>query len=86
VIPDAAVQDGLDGKYVWLIRSGIANIALVTVARSYKPESGSDQAVISHGINPGDTVVTEGQLRLTSGAKVSLLAPAPSFANTRSMQ
>jgi len=86
VVPDTAVQDGLDGKYVWLIRSGIANMAPVTVARTYKPESGPDQAVIIHGINPGDTVVTEGQLRLTSGAKITLLAPPPSFGSTRSTQ
>jgi membrane fusion protein, multidrug efflux system len=85
-IPDAAVQDGLDGKYVWLVKSGIATIAPVTVIRTYKPESGPDQAIIGRGISPGDTVVTEGQLRLTSGAKVTLLPSPPSFGNTRSTQ
>jgi multidrug efflux system membrane fusion protein len=73
VIPDAAVQDGLDGKYVWLVKSGVATIAPVTVTRTYKPESGPEQAIVSSGLKPGDTVVTEGQLRLTAGAKTTLL-------------
>jgi len=74
VIPDTAVQDGLDGKYVWMIKSGVASMAPVTVSRSFKPESGPDQAIVSRGIDPGDIVVTEGQLRLTPGVKVSLLS------------
>lgn len=86
VIPDAAVQDGLDGKYVWLVKSGMATIAPVTVIRTYKPESGPDQAIIGRGINPGDTVVTEGQLRLTSGAKIALLPSPQSFGKTGSTQ
>ena len=86
VIPDAAVQDGLDGKYVWLVKSGMATIAPVTVIRTYKPESGPDQAIIGRGINPGDTVVTEGQLRLTSGAKIALLPSPQSLGKTGSTQ
>lgn len=73
VVPEAAIQDGLDGKYVWLVKSGIATTAPVTVQRTYKPESGPGQAVIGSGISPGDTVVTEGQLRLTPGARIALL-------------
>jgi membrane fusion protein, multidrug efflux system len=73
LIPEAAVQDGLDGKYIWLVKSGMATIAPVTVLRTYKPENGPGLAVIGSGISPGDTVVTEGQLRLTPGARISLL-------------
>lgn len=75
VVPEACIQDGLDGHYVWLVRSGFAATAPVNVLRTYKPVSGSEQAVVANGIRPGDTVVSEGQLRLTPGVKVTLLDP-----------
>lgn len=73
LVPEAAIQDGQDGKYLWRVRSGVAAPVPVTVARTYRPQGGSAQAVLSGGIAPGDLVVTEGQLRLTPGAKVILL-------------
>jgi membrane fusion protein, multidrug efflux system len=73
VVPESSIQEGVDGKYVWLIRSGIASIASVTVTRTYRPPTGPEQAIIGGGIKAGDMVVTEGQLRLTAGANVALL-------------
>jgi membrane fusion protein, multidrug efflux system len=73
VVPESSIQEGLDGKYVWLIRSGVASIAYVTVTRTYRPPSGLEQAIVGSGIKAGDMVVTEGQLRLTAGANVALL-------------
>jgi multidrug efflux system membrane fusion protein len=72
VVPESAIQDGLDGKYVWLVKSGTATMAPVTVLRTYQPENGIEQAIVGSGIRPGDTVVIEGQLRLTSGAQVEM--------------
>jgi multidrug efflux system membrane fusion protein len=72
VVPESSIQEGLDGKYVWLIKSGVASIASVAVTRIYRPPSGPEQAIIGSGINSGDMVVTEGQLRLTAGASVAL--------------
>jgi len=42
--------------------------------------------VIAAGVKPGDTVVTDGQLRLAPGAKVSIKTPqsADSSTNTPS--
>jgi multidrug efflux system membrane fusion protein len=74
VVPESSIQDGLDGKYVWLVKSGAASTSPVTVLRTYRPPSGPEQAVIGSGIKPGDTVVSEGQLRLTAGAAVSILS------------
>jgi hypothetical protein len=48
----------------------------VSVARVYAAQNGAALAVISAGIRPGDLVVTEGQLRLTAGAQVSILGAA----------
>jgi len=77
VLPESAIQDGLDGKYVWLVKSGTASIAPVTVLRTYRPPAGPEQAIIGGGITPGDVVVTEGQLRLTPGAPVAMLNTRP---------
>ncbi len=87
VVPGTAIQEGLDGKYVWLVQSGIATTRPVTVVRTYKPEGSSsenesEEAVIGNGLGPGATVVTEGQLRLTSGARVTVL-DAPQQAPSR---
>jgi multidrug efflux system membrane fusion protein len=73
VIPNASVQDGIDGKYAWLVRSGRVSMRPVTVARTWAPANGLELAVIEDGIRPDDLVVTEGQLRLTPGVRVSLL-------------
>jgi multidrug efflux system membrane fusion protein len=77
LVSDSAIQNGLDGKYVWLVKNGIANMTPVTVLRTYKPAKGQEQAVIGSGIGPGDVVVSEGQLRLTPGARVTLLNSLP---------
>jgi membrane fusion protein, multidrug efflux system len=74
IVPASAVQEGPDGKYVWQIKSGVATIAPVTVLRSYKPDDSREVAVLGSGIGAGDTVVTEGQLRLSPGAKITVLA------------
>jgi len=76
VIPNAAVQDGINGKYVWVLQSGRASMTPVRVDRTWAQENGTELAVVSSGLRPGDTVVTEGQLRLTQGARVSPLNAA----------
>lgn len=73
VVPESSIQDGLDGKYVWLVKSEIATMTPITVLRTYKPENGAQLAIVGSGIHPGETVVTGGQLRLTPGAHVELL-------------
>lgn len=82
VIPNASVENGIDGKYVWLVRSGRASMTPVTVTRTYIPEQGQELAVIGSGVRPGDLVVSEGQLRLTVGARVSLLSNGSGPANS----
>jgi hypothetical protein len=53
LVPDSSIQNGLNGKYVWLARSGVATIAPVTVLRTFKPENGPEQAIVASGINAG---------------------------------
>jgi len=39
----------------------------VTVARTH-----GDDSIISRGVKPGETIVTDGQLRLVPGSRVSV--------------
>jgi membrane fusion protein, multidrug efflux system len=70
-IPTVAVQVGQTGTFVFVIKDGVASVQPVEVARTMGPE-----AVISKGLNGDETVVTEGQLLLTNGARVAPRPPA----------
>jgi membrane fusion protein, multidrug efflux system len=66
-IPGAAVQLGQDGAYVFVVRDGKSELRPVNVSRN----AGQD-AVIGKGVEPGEEVVVEGQLRLVDGASVTV--------------
>ncbi|MGH9617752.1 MAG: efflux RND transporter periplasmic adaptor subunit [Candidatus Acidiferrales bacterium] len=71
VVPTQAVQTGQDGDYIYVVKSDMTvEKHNVKVGRT----AGSDTVVLS-GIQPGETVVTDGQLRLIPGMKVRLVAP-----------
>jgi multidrug efflux system membrane fusion protein len=74
VIPDSCIQDGQNGTFVWVVKSNVVSVLPVKLARTYKPDSGPELAVLDGGIEPGDMVVTEGQVRLTAGARVTVIA------------
>jgi membrane fusion protein, multidrug efflux system len=66
VVPFAALQAGQQGQYVFVIKpDSTVESRTVEVARSF-----GDMAVISHGVTPGERVVTDGQLNLTPGTRV----------------
>src|SRR5580704_834058 len=68
VVPSQAVQTGQTGDFVFVVKSDLsAESRPVKVARTIGGES-----VISQGIQPGETVVTDGQLRLLPGIKVQV--------------
>ena len=68
VVPTAAVQTGPQGQYVFLVKADkTVDMQPVTVARTAKGET-----VLKEGVKPGDTVVTDGQLRLVPGARISV--------------
>jgi multidrug efflux system membrane fusion protein len=75
VVPSQAVQTGTKGDYIYVVKSdSTAEQRPVKVARTI-----AGDAVISSGIEPGDTVVTDGQLRLIPGMKVEVVnAPSGS--------
>ncbi len=69
-VPAAAVQQGQDGDYVFVVENGQARMTPVTVARTV-----GDVAVIATGLAPGMQVVTDGQSRLFPGSPVVVRGP-----------
>ena len=70
VIPTQAVVQGQQGTYVFIVNSdATASQRPITTLRS-----AGDLTVVDKGLNAGETVVTDGQLRLTAGSKVQVKA------------
>ena len=66
VVPAVAVSNGQQGTYVYVMNAdSTAAPRPITVARTQ-----GDVAVVTHGLEPGETVVTDGQFRLSPGARV----------------
>jgi multidrug efflux system membrane fusion protein len=70
VVPSLAVQTGPEGPYVYLVKADqTVDMRPVTVVRV----AGQD-TVLKDGLAPGDTVVTDGHLRLVPGSRISVRA------------
>jgi multidrug efflux system membrane fusion protein len=68
VAPSQAVQTGQSGQFVWVVKDDLTvESRSVIVARVQGP-----LAVIARGLAAGERVVTDGQLRLSPGAKVEI--------------
>lgn len=74
VVPNQAVQTGQDGSFIYVVKEDrtVENRPVTTGARS-----GQDM-VITKGLSAGETVVTEGQLRIAPGLKVNPRVPGQS--------
>jgi multidrug efflux system membrane fusion protein len=73
VVPAKAVQTGQQGVYVFVVRGDqTAQVQPVVVDRTM-----GDEAVIAKGLEAGESVVTDGHLRLRPGAKVQVQTPSP---------
>ncbi|HWR16254.1 MAG TPA: efflux RND transporter periplasmic adaptor subunit [Terriglobales bacterium] len=68
VVPTAALQNGQQGQYVFVVKSD-KSVEL----RNVSIDRGNDKVSVVHsGLQPGETVVTDGQVRLVPGAKIEL--------------
>jgi len=73
VVPTAAILRGPQGTFVYLVKSDKtveARTVTVSVAQ------GNNTAIAS-GLNPGDTVVTDGQDKLQTGSKIEFRSGSP---------
>jgi multidrug efflux system membrane fusion protein len=68
VVPSVAVQSGQQGTYVFVVKADqTVEMRPVTVNRASASET-----VLADGVQPGDTVVTDGHLRLVPGSRISV--------------
>ncbi len=72
-VPPAAIQRGPRGTYVYVIDTASAAHRR-DVSVSHEDQ---DLSVVIAGLQPGDTVVTDGAARLAEGTKVAIAEPAP---------
>ncbi len=71
-VPSQAVQTGQRGQFVFVVKPDMtADMRLVQVQRTFNGES-----IITTGVQPGERVVVDGQLRLTNGTKVEIKTAA----------
>jgi multidrug efflux system membrane fusion protein len=71
VVPTAAVNNSQSGSYCYVVKADTTvEMRPVTVMRSWQ-----DLTVVASGLSPGETVVTDGQVRLSPGAKAALRVP-----------
>ncbi len=67
VVPAGAVQPSQSGTFVYVVKPDRSvEVRNVVVLRQQ-----GEQVVIAQGLQPGEEIVTEGQLRLTPGAKIT---------------
>jgi multidrug efflux system membrane fusion protein len=67
VVPSQAVQTGQDGQYVFVVKRD-SSVELRPITSGQRV---NDDVVIDKGLRSGETIVTEGQLRLEPGTVVS---------------
>jgi multidrug efflux system membrane fusion protein len=70
VVPTQAIQTGQNGQFVFVLKSDqTVEARPISVGQALDGET-----IISKGVQVGETVVTDGQLRLAPGAKVQIKA------------
>lgn len=85
VVPSQAVQDGQTSEFVYVVKANATNADVSTV--EVRPVSVGifygNRTVITKGLSAGETVVTDGQLKLSAGAKVKIMPKAATGADTK---
>jgi multidrug efflux system membrane fusion protein len=72
VVPSEAIQSGQKGQFAFVVKPDqTVETRFVTVGQNI-----DNQIVVQTGIAPGETVVTDGQLRLFPGARIRVVAAA----------
>jgi membrane fusion protein, multidrug efflux system len=72
VVPSEAIQSGQQGQFAFVVKPDqTVETRLVTVGQTI-----DNDIVVESGISPGETVVTDGQLRLFPGAHIRVVPAA----------
>lgn len=67
VVPSQAIQSGQKGQYLYVVKGEGVELRPVKIVAA-----DDQQTVIASGVQPGETVVTDGQLRLTPKSKIEV--------------
>ncbi len=71
VVPSQAVQPSQKGNYVYVVKPDMAvEMRIVEILRSV-----SGETALSKGVSDGETVVTDGHLKIIPGSKVDIKSP-----------
>ena len=71
MVSTKAIQTGQQGQYVFVVKQDLTvESRPVVVDRAV-----NDETIIGKGLNPGETVVIDGQLQLVPGTKVEIKNP-----------
>jgi multidrug efflux system membrane fusion protein len=84
VVPSQAVQTGQAGQFIYVVEADPTNAASriveqrpVTIGIAYQGVT-----VVQGGMKAGETVVTDGQLRLAPGVKISIKSSGDAATNS----
>ena len=78
VVPSVAVQAGPEGQFVYVVKNDqTVEMRKVTVKRTAGAET-----ILQDGVKVGETVVTDGQLRLVPGSRISVKGPGAQKADS----
>ncbi|MBS1130946.1 MAG: Secretion protein HlyD [Proteobacteria bacterium] len=79
LVPNEAIQQGADGNFLYAVKpDNTVEVRKIEIIASYQGNS-----AIAKGVAVGETVVTDGQLRLTPGASVSSKPVNPEAAKSK---
>jgi multidrug efflux system membrane fusion protein len=68
IVPTQAIQTGQEGQYIFVVKPDhTVESRPVTAGESLDGET-----VVLKGVNPGETLVTDGQLNLAPGSRVEI--------------
>lgn len=67
VVPSVAIAEGQKGSQVFVVEGDTATLRKVTLSRMV-----GDSTIVKEGLEPGEQVITSGQLRVTPGGKVRI--------------
>ncbi|HOL72464.1 MAG TPA: efflux RND transporter periplasmic adaptor subunit [Bryobacteraceae bacterium] len=73
VIPAQAIQSGQQGQFVFVVKPDMTVESRPVVVDRTR----GAYAIVSQGLQPGETVVTDGQLRLVPGSRVTVSGGEP---------
>lgn len=78
VVPAQAVQTSQQGQFVYVVKAD----QTVEMRKIVPDRTIGDETVISEGLSDGETVVTDGQLRVSPGTKVQIIADSQTGSNS----